>query len=128
MQGLNNQILQAFRPFHWFLVAYNNSSEFCGKNRWTFLSNIARSVGISILLFTQITNITTGFLYCVDSTNNLKEIALPSSITICGTQVMLNYISIVSQSRPILELIERVRRITNDRKLYWTPMNKFNAN
>lgn len=112
----NNQILRAFLPFHGFLVAYS-SSEFYRKDRRTLFINIFRAAVFSIFLFGLLTYIITSLQYCFDSKNNLKELALPTSMTICTVQVMLNYISIASKSRQILELIGRVQRNVNYRRL-----------
>lgn len=112
----NNNILQAFEPFHRFLVAYS-SSEFHGKNRQTFSNNLFRAFGCSIFLFGLITYIMTSLQYCFGSINNLNEFALPTSMTICTIQVLLNYIAIASKSQQILKLIRRVQRNINNRGL-----------
>lgn len=115
-ENKKNQVLSAFRPFYQLLFIHS-SDQFYGKDHQTKTYNLLRSFCFTLLLFSLILSILLGFWYCVRSKEDLKEIALPMSMTICCLQIISIYFAIAKKKFKTCAAIEALQQIVNERKL-----------
>lgn len=110
-----NEVLSAFRPFHQLLFI-RSSSQFYGKDHQTKTYRLLRSFCFLFLLLSLIMSILLGFWYCIHSEENLKEIVLPLSMTICSVQIFSIYVAIAMKKSTICAAIKTLQQIVDERK------------
>lgn len=123
------QVLEAFQPFFSMLSVYRSNKSY-GKNQPTYfhyIQAIIFSVFFSAIIITSIT----AFWYCFNESNKngVKSVALPLSMSICCTEIIIIYFEISSKNQMVYEIIQRLQRIIDNRTYlissYFFRNNKF---
>lgn len=110
-------ILNELRRKSWIITMYNRESfQIASRSKW--LHNIA-TVFIftgSLIMFGLV--LVTSVWHCFESNFNIKETSLAIPISICIVQMIAMYISMAMNNRKISQLIDRLQRVVEKRKIF----------
>lgn len=110
------KVLEAFRPFFSLLSVYS-SNKFYGKTQPTHFHYIQTAI-FSVFFCALIITSISAFWYCLNPSykNSVKEVALPLSMAICCTEIVIIYFAISSKNQTVYDTIQRLQRIIDKRR------------